>query len=606
MKKTKTATVPAGDNLKVELQPGESMRVPYAKVRPDPNQPRKTFNEAALKELADSIAQQGILQPLILELKPAKYKILEPDLHVKEYRVLEATPEGDIPWTEVLRSGKEDQCVSYAGVQNLTESYQIVCGERRWRAAGMQPKGTMDTIPAVVYRGLSDRQRFAMQFIENNQRENITALEEAAALQRQLEDRRKKDATFNKEKLAAELGMSRAAIFELFKLNRLHAPVRAALVAGKISVSVAGELAKVPTPKAQEKLLKKITDEKEWKFPFSVRDVQEIIEDDYVKQLDDAPFDTKLTYGDSVAGVLDACTHCPNRTGNQVDEFPELKTRPNVCTNPDCYAGKVRAYWLEQAKDEMDKGKTVLTEKEYKAQRATLTPVDEYIYPVGKNGTLKALLGKHSPDPILVATAGGMAKYFRKEDLPEAFTAAKLKFREHDASMQTPEEKAKAEAKRKEQIALGERVKDYLDTRVDELAKALPKLKPAVAFEVLELLLDGIDSYGEVEFETGPLEKLKDPQGKVLAAFFKTSGNDPWDCHEWQKDAVAAWKLAGIDLVEGFKASEKTAQPALVLPAKKAPLQPKLLKVAKLSPTAIARIKAAQRARWAKIKAKVK
>ena len=67
---------------------GTSQTVPYAKVRPDPNQPRKAFDEVKLKELADSIAQQGIIQPLLLETVPAEYVLYEPDLTNAQWRVV--------------------------------------------------------------------------------------------------------------------------------------------------------------------------------------------------------------------------------------------------------------------------------------------------------------------------------------------------------------------------------------------------------------------------------------------------------------------------------------------------------------------------------------
>ena len=117
--------------------------------------------------------------------------------------------------------------MSFAGTLNLEEHYRIVAGERRWRAAGIVK---LAELPAVVHRGLTDKQRFAIQFIENNQRENVTAIEEAEAMAGQLASRRKDKPDFSPEDLAKELGISRAGCYERLKLTRLHPPVRKALL----------------------------------------------------------------------------------------------------------------------------------------------------------------------------------------------------------------------------------------------------------------------------------------------------------------------------------------------------------------------------------------
>jgi ParB/RepB/Spo0J family partition protein len=600
------------------LQPrptGNNMSVAYATVRPDPNQPRKTFSEASLQELADSITQQGILQPLILEHVPAKFRILEPELHDKEYRVEELQ---DGNWYRAFGSPEADACRTWAGELNLTEYYRIVCGERRWRAAGLV---NLPELPAIVYRSLTDKQRFDFQFIENNQREAVTAIEEAEAIKKQLDDRKRTDTTFSPEKLAVELGISRAGIYERLKLTRLHPPIRAALLAGKISTSVAGEVAKLPTPGDQERLLKKITNEQDYQFPFSVRDVQELIDDDYVKQLESAPFDLKTEYpGIELSVTRDpdnkgewvemakACTVCPYRTGNMLEQFPELKSRPNVCTNPDCFAAKTKAFWLAKAKDEAQRGTTVLTEKEFKQTRTEYVDATRESWGLFANtyGSPEKTLGKHAPEPVLVSTAEGLKKYYKRADIPEAAQKAKVKLdKSEETKAQTPEEQAKAEAKQKATREMGERRSAYVTSQIPELMKALAKLKSGPAWALGVALVKSHDGYCDDAMEAAAA-KAKDDQARVLGFLFADNDNSPLGySNEWEDHGVKLWKLAGVDLVAGFDQAEKSTTKEL--PLKSEPKQKTLLKAkpgkSKLSAISKAHILAAQKARWAKVKA---
>lgn len=101
------------------------------KIKPDPNQPRKTFNEEGLTELADSIKQHGVLQPITVE-------------HIED----------------------EDY-------------YKIISGERRYHAS---LKAEQETIPCIIFDGVDSKDRYAKQLIENIQREDFTPVEKARAL----------------------------------------------------------------------------------------------------------------------------------------------------------------------------------------------------------------------------------------------------------------------------------------------------------------------------------------------------------------------------------------------------------------------------------------
>ena len=160
--------------------------IDIALIAPNPDQPRRTFAEDALTELADSIREKGIIQPLILRKDPRN-------------------PEG----------------------------YEIVAGERRWRAA---QQAQLHQVPAIV-RELDDTEVLELAIIENIQRADLNAVEEAAGY-RQLMDR----FGHTQEQLAAALGKSRSHIANLLRLLSLPDDVLNFVRAGTLSAGHARAL----------------------------------------------------------------------------------------------------------------------------------------------------------------------------------------------------------------------------------------------------------------------------------------------------------------------------------------------------------------------------
>ncbi len=160
--------------------------IPIEQIRPNPNQPRRSFNSEALSELADSIREKGIIQPLIV--RPA--------------------PDG-------------------------SDSYEIVAGERRWRAAQSIP---MHEVPVIV-RAFDDAEVLEVAIIENIQRADLNAVDEAAGY-RQLMDR----FGHTQDKLAQALGKSRSHIANLLRLLTLPDPVQSLVIGGQLSAGHARAL----------------------------------------------------------------------------------------------------------------------------------------------------------------------------------------------------------------------------------------------------------------------------------------------------------------------------------------------------------------------------
>lgn len=173
-------------------------------VSPNKDQPRKEFDEEKLEELANSIKEHGILQPIIVIKKE------DPDY------------------------------------------YMIVAGERRWRAAQI---AGLKTIPALVRKTQAD---LVLQhsLIENIQRENLSPLEEAEAYQKLM-----KDYQFTQEELAEKLGKSRPSIANSLRLNRLPVLVKKELASGKITAGHARALLSLAKAADQEIACKKIIED---------------------------------------------------------------------------------------------------------------------------------------------------------------------------------------------------------------------------------------------------------------------------------------------------------------------------------------------------------
>lgn len=194
------------------LKSGEIM-VKINQVEPNRDQPRKDFNEDALVELADSIKQFGILQPLIVQKK-------------KDY-------------------------------------YEIIAGERRWRAAKI---AGVKEVPVIV-KEFTDQEIVEISLIENIQRENLNPIEEAMAYKRLLEE-------FNlkQDEVAERVSKSRTAVTNSMRLLKLSPRVQQMIVDDMISTGHARALLAIDDEEQQYILANKIFDEK-----LSVRETEKLV-----------------------------------------------------------------------------------------------------------------------------------------------------------------------------------------------------------------------------------------------------------------------------------------------------------------------------------------
>ena len=187
-------------NVEAGSEPDASL--PIRSIKPNPDQPRKNFDEEQLEELADSIRQNGILQPLL-----------------------------------VRRKGS---------------GYQIVAGERRFQAA---KKAGLKEVPVLV-REIADEEVFQLALIENLQRADLSPIEEAQGY-RQLLDQN----GLTQEELGKVLSKSRSAISNTLRLLDLPEEVQELMADGQLSAGHARAILAVSTDEGREKLARKVIDE---------------------------------------------------------------------------------------------------------------------------------------------------------------------------------------------------------------------------------------------------------------------------------------------------------------------------------------------------------
>ncbi|MBQ8066253.1 MAG: ParB/RepB/Spo0J family partition protein [Prevotella sp.] len=189
--------------------------VEIAQIEPNPNQPRREFDQEALQELATSIRELGIIQPITL-------------------RKVEG------------------------------EKYQIIAGERRWRASQL---AGLTKIPAYIV-SVEDQNAMEMALVENIQREDLNAIEIALAYQHLAEE-----TGMTQAKISERVGKSRAAVTNYMRLLKLPAQVQIALKNHEIEMGHARALLAIESPSQQIKVFKEVQQQQ-----LSVRKVEEMVQ----------------------------------------------------------------------------------------------------------------------------------------------------------------------------------------------------------------------------------------------------------------------------------------------------------------------------------------
>jgi ParB family chromosome partitioning protein len=204
---------PAGEGGEREAAPAGALDLPVAAIQPNPAQPRARIAEDELADLAASIREHGVLQPVI--------------------------------------------------VTRADDGYVLVAGERRWRAARL---AGLETLPALV-KDVTPRERLELAIVENVQRQDLTPLEEATAYRQLVSEH-----GLTQEAVAARVGKSRVAVANALRLLHLAPAIHEALADARITAGHARALLGCPDDETQEALLDRVLAE-----DLSVRATEEAV-----------------------------------------------------------------------------------------------------------------------------------------------------------------------------------------------------------------------------------------------------------------------------------------------------------------------------------------
>lgn len=197
------------------------VEIDLSELRANPYQPRKNFDEEALNELASSIKEHGVFQPII--------------------------------------------------VKKSIKGYEIIAGERRFRASKL---AGMQTVPAIV-KDFSDEEMMQIALLENLQRENLTSIEEAKAYKSIIESM-----NITQDELAKKVGKSRSHVTNILGLLKLPASVQDMVLYNKLSMGHARVLSKLDDPKIVEDLAQRVITE-----DLSVRKLESLVYDNEEKEV---------------------------------------------------------------------------------------------------------------------------------------------------------------------------------------------------------------------------------------------------------------------------------------------------------------------------------
>ena len=234
--------------------------VEISQVKSNKDQPRRHFSEIGIEELAQSIKAQGVLQPII--------------------------------------------------VKKVAQGYELVCGERRLKAAAL---AGLKTIPVVV-KDIADEKLLEAALVENIQREDLNPIEEAQAYLRLVEER-----GLSQEQVADRVGKNRATVANTIRLLRLPQEVLDELAAGRLQAGHARALLALPSPEHQRQFCKRIVEDK-----LSVRQVEEMVNRSVVRK-------RRAKQARHVSPeIFDLESKLEQRLGTQVKIFPRKNGQGRV------------------------------------------------------------------------------------------------------------------------------------------------------------------------------------------------------------------------------------------------------------------------------------
>lgn len=441
--------------------------LPCAEIIPSPSNPRKRFDATYLAELAESIKSHGLIQPITVR---------------------------PLPLAAFLEYNRQRQTGD-----DSTPRYEIVVGECRWRAAKL---AGLTEIPAF-WRELDDKQVLEIQVIENLQRRDVHALEEAEGYEALMQHH-----GYKADEIATKIGKSRGYVYGRLKLTALCKEARAAFFDGKLDASTALLVARIPGNALQKKAVAKITQGYNGE-PLSYRSAVYEIRNNFTLSLKQATF--PLADADLVPAA-GSCTACPKRSGNAPEICADLQDE-DVCTDTACFEDK-RLTRRQQLLDHAEQqGIEVCTgDSAWQAYHdAHRIDVDKVVEGDPEERTYREILGDQLPSIDTLAEVGHGTR-LRLAELVDATTMKKALIKagwqpdllkdadkqkdQQDEAARKAKEEARTQAKKAELLRL-QQLKDNIFARLngDSPIDRLPELLYLFAATFIRREHD----YGDIE-----------------------------------------------------------------------------------------------------------
>lgn len=408
------------------------VQIPIDQLHESPFNPRKRF--AGLAELADTMRPPHgrVLQPLLVRPRVPPLFAGEPDLAAE----------------------------AVAG-------YEVVFGHRRKRAGEI---AGLHSMPCQV-RAMTDAEARHCQVVENLQREDVHPFEEAEGF-----DGLMRENGMTADQVAEQFGKSRSYVYGRLKLLQACPLVRDACLDNKIGSEVALLLARLRTPKLQEKALAAIRNDTSSSAKMddggkrSFRHIRDLLAEKFTLELKIAIFDTEDATLCPQAGT---CSACPKRTGN-APEFEDLASKqreaehgqyhhrtggPDICTDPDCFADKKAAHLARKAAEAAESGATVISGNKAKAAIGADGRLKGYVPLKDVQQALKqAPKGTAAPQVVTIIDqrTGKTVKAVKTADLPASAQPKPQQGRggQRDWEAEHRERQAQVDAERERRAAL--------------------------------------------------------------------------------------------------------------------------------------------------------
>lgn len=425
-----------------------------------PTNPRRVFESKPMSELVDSVREHGVLQPIL----------------VREHG----------------RGAKD----------HPEPTYEIVAGARRFRAA--RQAGLLE-VPCIV-RALTDKQTLEVQFIENLQREGLHPLDEGYGYKR-LHD----DHGYSVEQLAAKLGKSMAYVYGRMQLAKLPVKAQTLFLEGKIDLSHAQLITRIPVPELADKAAHDIAKGDFHAKPMVYRDAVEYVRRNYQCNLKTAPFSTR---DKSLVEQAGACGDCPKRSGNQKDLFGGADgVGADICTDPNCFESKVRAAFNRSKTEVLASGGKVLQGKKAESARwSTSEFVDpkSTCYEDPKRRKYEQLVKGQVIKPVLIEGRDGEAMVrWTRSDIEKAIKENGHKFARQSSITRSPHE-VRQEKAHKERLAT-------IASALPGLVQKAEQADPAIAWRfILEHGLTRVDGHKRAQKRRGVIPALVDMSASQL------------------------------------------------------------------------------------------